>query len=133
MLQWCKKRLALRRIAKRLPGQLQRLYGTTDSYSAQQVREALKQHRYDPRFWGYAFAMCLVAEEAAGEVGGAVQVDALRGELAERYFDGDTAFTLEAARMQGAGGDRAMDGASAHGLHGDGGGFDVGGGDGGSA
>ena len=53
----------------------------------------------------------------------------MRGEIAERYFHGDTGFSLDTARL-GAGGGHGFTDPGAGGFHGaGGGGFDGGGGD----
>ena len=127
MLRAWRKRRALKRIARRLPRDLSRRFGATDAYTADQVKSVLRDGRYDPRYWNYALAMCLLADSAAAEVGGAAEVGNLRGELGDRFFHGDAGFSLDSARLDAGSG-------VAHG-HGDvysGGGFhDPGGGGGG--
>jgi len=126
MFTWFRKRRALKRIARRLPRDLARRFGVTDVYTAAQVKAVLRDGRYDQRYWNYAFAMCLLADSAAAEVGGADQVDGMRGELGDRFFHGDSGFTLESARLDAGSG-------FSHGHHdvGAGGGFHDGGGGGG--
>ena len=124
MLEWWRKRRALKRIARRLPRDMLRRYGATDAYTASQVRDVLEERRYDPRYWSYAFAMFVVADHAVREVGGADRVASMRGELADRFFHGDADFSLDTARSMGAGGSVGHAGGGM-----DGGGFgDVGGG-----
>lgn len=130
MFEWFRKRRALKRIARRLPRDLARRFGATDAYTADQVKTVLREGRYNQRYWNYALAMCLVADSAAAEVGGADQVDGMRGELGDRFFHGDSGFSLESARLDaGAGFSHGHhDGGGGGGFHDGGGGF----GDGGS-
>ena len=104
MFGWWSKRRALKRIARRLPRDLVERFGASDAYTASQVKEVLVDRRYDRRYWNYAFAMFLVADHAAREVGGDAQVQSMRGEIADRHFDGDAGFSLDAARTMGTGG-----------------------------
>jgi hypothetical protein len=122
VIEWWRKRRALRRIARRLPRELVLRYGASDAYSAEQVRSVLQAGRYPRRYWDYAFAMCLLADAAAAHLGGAGQVQALRGEIADRFFHGDGDFSMDAAREQsfGAGHDHA--GLPGGGFHDAGGG-----------
>jgi len=129
MLQRWRKRRALKRIARRLPRDLARQFGATDAYTHDQVRSALERGRYDQRYWSYAFAMFLLADDAAARLGGAEQVQSLRGEIADGWFHGDAGFSLESARI-GAGADAGHHGLDAGGGFHDGGG---GAGDGGAS
>lgn len=124
MFEWYRKRRALKRIVRRLPRELARRFGATDAYTADQVKTVLKEGRYDPRYWNYALVLCLLADSAAAEVGGAAQVDGMRGELGDRFFHGDSGFTVETARLDAGAG-------FAQGHHDIGGGFHDGGGSGG--
>jgi len=127
MFQWWQKRRALRRIARRLPRDLVDRYGATDAYTASQVKDVLAERRYDRRYWNYALAMFVAAEYAAREVGGAGQVESMRGEIADRYFHGDPGFSLDTARSMGAGGALHDVGGPLGGGFGDGGGGGIGG------
>lgn len=131
MIQWWRKRRNLKRIARRLPLELARRFGATSHYTGDQVRTVLRERRYHAHYWNYALAMCLAAEHAAAELGGAEAVADLRTEIADRYFHGDARFSMEIARLDAG---SATSHGHGHGHDGSGGGFSDGGGygDGGS-
>ena len=96
MLRSARKWIAIRRYAKSLGPELQRQYGRAKHYTPAQVKRVVEQRRYSIDW--LCFALCMYCgrsdfdayHRATGE---SCDYDAMRGEVAERFFDGNTSFT----------------------------------------
>ena len=98
MFEAWRRRRALKRIVARLPLDLARRYGSSDRYTAGQVRATWEAGQYGERYSGYAFALCLSPDDAAAVLGDDKLVQDLRTELAKAFFGGDLGFSARVRR-----------------------------------
>ena len=79
------KSVHLRRIVRRMPGELVRRFGGGAYYSPGQVRRVAGDLGVPERLHGYAFATACTREDFAKALPGSGDYDALRAEIAERF------------------------------------------------
>jgi hypothetical protein len=127
MLEGARKWIAIRRYAKSLGPELRKRYGRAQYYTPAQVKRVAEERRYNMDLLCYALCMYCGRTEfdtyhrATGEP---CDYDAMRGEVAERFFGGDASFTaLDVVDASSSWSDSG--GAADSGSSGDGGGGDA--------
>jgi hypothetical protein len=141
MLQSIRKWFAIRSYAKSLGPKLRERYGTEKKYTPAQVKRTIKEGSYNVDYMCYA--LCMYCDypsftEYHRSTGEPCDYNAMRSEIADRFFHGDTSFDASDVVDGGSGWDSA-ESAGDHGSWGDSGGdtggcsSDGGGGDTGSS
>jgi hypothetical protein len=129
-----RKRRAIRGYARRLPRLLARDYGASKTYTPQQVRKTIARSGMNTDYSCYGVAMFSGREDFNQfhqSIGETCDYDAMRGEIADSHFHGNTDFTIsDISAAFSESGSHSGDGGH-HGGGGDGGGDSGGGGDGG--
>lgn len=138
LLERFRRKRAIKAYIKKLPRLLDRDYGGDGRYTHRQVQRAVERHNLPPAYTPYAVAMFSSREEFEEfqeETGDSSDYQTLRGEIADRHFEGETSFEAgaieaEAAQLGGfeGGGPGGEGGPGGVGGGGDGGGGGGGGG-----
>jgi hypothetical protein len=123
-----KKRRAIKAYVKKLPELLVKDYGRLAHYKPMQVRRTIERAGLDAMYACYAIAMFSAREDFAqfhSDAGENCDYDAMRGEVAQEHFSGDSGFTVvDVANVFGGhasdaahGGSHEGEGGHGHGGH----------------
>ena len=90
-----KKNRILKKFINKLPSCLSRRYGIAEYYSLGQLVRTLDEEKYPQLYRGYAMVLFLTEADARAELGIDSVYEDIRRELADRYYDGDLAFSTK--------------------------------------
>jgi hypothetical protein len=96
-LKTLRKRWATRDYARKLPRLLAKDYGFSLSYSPRQVRSTIERYRLSDYYSCYAISMFCdrtAFEQYHNGLGESCDYDAMRAEVAETHFNGNSHFTM---------------------------------------
>ncbi|MGB7299687.1 MAG: DUF6559 family protein [Burkholderiaceae bacterium] len=116
--RWRRSR-AKRKIVRRLPQLLESRYGADKYYSAGQIDTTLKVGRFSAHYQEYAYALAMPVEAAAKHFRDKGVAETLRTEIANEFFCGNLAYSMDTAlglsKVRARGND--MSGGGSDGTH----------------
>lgn len=98
-----KKKKATKVFLAKLPTDLKNRYGVKAFYTLGQLESTLTQKYYPQSFQDYAFASFLNEEEAIEKFGSSDQIQSLRADVANWFFEGDINYVAKLTHQRQVG------------------------------